>query len=95
MNPQPAEKEDTMNTGNDDERLLTPGDVRRSFGVTNRTVTRWAETGLLGSIRTPGGHRRYREAEVRALLNNHAEPNQTNTPPAAELTATPNPDPNC
>lgn len=33
-----------------------------------RTVTRWAQAGRIGSIRTPGGHRRYRESEVRALL---------------------------
>lgn len=83
-----------MNTGNDDERLMTPGDVSRSFGVSNRTVTRWAATGRLGSIRTPGGHRRFREAEVRALLN-QAQPNPTTTRQAAEPTVTPRSDPNC
>jgi len=31
-------------------------------------VTRWAKSGKLSSIRTLGGHRRYREAEVRGLL---------------------------
>jgi predicted site-specific integrase-resolvase len=31
-------------------------------------VTRWAASGRIGSIRTPGGHRRFRESEVRALL---------------------------
>ncbi|NED66048.1 MerR family DNA-binding transcriptional regulator, partial [Streptomyces sp. SID10244] len=33
------------------------------------TVARWASSGLLGSIRTPGGHRRFREADVVELLN--------------------------
>ena len=32
------------------------------------TVTRWAKAGKLSAIRTLGGHRRYRESEVRALL---------------------------
>jgi excisionase family DNA binding protein len=50
------------------ERLLTPGEVAVLFRVDPKTVTRWASAGRLGSIRTPGGHRRFREAEVRALL---------------------------
>ena len=36
--------------------------------VDPKTVTRWAKAGKLTSIRTLGGHRRYRETEVRALL---------------------------
>ncbi len=39
------------------------------FRVDPKTVTRWAKSGKLTSIRTLGGHRRYREAEVRALLS--------------------------
>ncbi|MGK2242765.1 MAG: excisionase family DNA binding protein, partial [Rhodococcus sp. (in: high G+C Gram-positive bacteria)] len=29
---------------------------------------RWAHAGRLGSLRTPGGHRRFRETEVMQLL---------------------------
>lgn len=50
------------------DRLLTPGEVATLFRVDPKTVTRWASAGRIGSIRTPGGHRRFREAEVRALL---------------------------
>lgn len=50
------------------ERLLTPGEVAALFRVDPKTVTRWASAGRIGSIRTPGGHRRFRETEVRALL---------------------------
>ncbi len=38
------------------------------FRVDPKTVTRWAKAGKLSSIRTLGGHRRYRETEVRKLL---------------------------
>jgi excisionase family DNA binding protein len=50
------------------EKLLTPAEVASMFRVDPKTVTRWAATGKLTSIRTLGGHRRYRESEVRALL---------------------------
>ncbi len=51
------------------EELLTPAEVAQMFRVDPKTVTRWAKTGKLTSVRTLGGHRRYREAEVRAILN--------------------------
>ena len=50
------------------ERLLTPGEVALMFRVDPKTVTRWASAGRIGSIRTPGGHRRFRESEVKGLL---------------------------
>lgn len=56
------------------ESLLTPAEVATMFRVDPKTVTRWAKAGKLTSIRTLGGHRRYREAEVRALLNGTASP---------------------
>lgn len=50
------------------EALVTPADVAKAFRVSPSTVTRWAKAGKLTTIRTLGGHRRFREAEVRALL---------------------------
>jgi excisionase family DNA binding protein len=50
------------------DRLLTPGEVALLFRVDPKTVTRWASSGRIGSIRTPGGHRRFRESEVNVLL---------------------------
>ena len=51
-----------------DDTLLTPAEVAALFRVDPKTVTRWAKAGKLSAIRTLGGHRRYRESEVRALL---------------------------
>jgi excisionase family DNA binding protein len=50
------------------EPLLTPGEVAAMFRVDPKTVTRWAREGKLTSIRTLGGHRRYREAEIHTRL---------------------------
>jgi excisionase family DNA binding protein len=65
------------------DRLLTPGEVAALFRVDPKTVSRWAAAGRIGSIRTLGGHRRFRESEVRALLEGEGllEPG-TDHPPA-------------
>ena len=55
------------------EKLLTPSEVAAIFRVDPKTVTRWAKVGKLSSIRTLGGHRRFREAEVRMLLTAASE----------------------
>ena len=56
-------------TPTDDEQLLTPSEVAKLFRVDPKTVTRWAKAGKLSSIRTLGGHRRYRADEVHRLLH--------------------------
>jgi len=48
------------------ERLLTPSEVAGLFRVEVKTVGRWADAGLLPAIRTVGGHRRFRSADVDA-----------------------------
>ena len=55
------------------DRLLTPAEVAQLFRCHPKTITRWAETGKLSSIRTLGGHRRFRESEVRALIEGSRE----------------------
>ncbi len=52
----------------DSDSLLTPSEVASLFRVDPKTVTRWAKAGKLSAVRTLGGHRRYRESEVRDLL---------------------------
>ncbi len=71
-----------LNVDGNNERLLTPGEVAALFRVDPKTVTRWAASGRITSIRTPGGHRRFRESEVRALLRGDHEPS-----PQGHLTA--------
>jgi excisionase family DNA binding protein len=55
------------------ERLLTPVEVATVFRVDPKTVARWAAAGRIKCIRTPGGHRRFRQAAVMALLDGAAE----------------------
>jgi excisionase family DNA binding protein len=58
----------TVTENDKGDELLTPSEVAKLFRVDPKTVTRWAKSGKLSSIRTLGGHRRYRAAEVRMLL---------------------------
>ncbi len=61
----------------DSDSLLTPSEVASMFRVDPKTVTRWAKAGKLSAVRTLGGHRRYRESEVRTLLEGVPHPRDT------------------
>jgi excisionase family DNA binding protein len=50
------------------DRLMTPAEVASLFRVDVKTVTRWANAGRLNGVRTPGGHWRFRESDVRELM---------------------------
>lgn len=50
------------------QELLTPKQVAQRFGVTDRTITRWADQGKLHSIRTAGNHRRFFESDIDAII---------------------------
>jgi excisionase family DNA binding protein len=50
-----------------DDQLLTTHQVAQLIGVDRRTVARWADDGL-PCLRTLGGHRRFRWADVRAWI---------------------------
>ncbi len=70
------------------ENLLTPSEVAVLFRVDPKTVTRWAKAGKLTSIKTLGGHRRYKESEVKSLLKTITSttgtiPNSSNTSPGS------------
>jgi len=55
----------TMPTAPND--LLTPAQVAGLLSVDPKTVSRWASTGKIQSIRTPGGHRRFLRSEILAM----------------------------
>ena len=49
------------------ERFLLPAEAARMLGVATSTLRRWAEEGKLQSGSTIGGHRRYRESDIKRL----------------------------
>jgi excisionase family DNA binding protein len=52
-----------------DDELLRPREVAALLGVRTATIARWARQGRLSPLLTPGGHRRYTRAGVRAVLD--------------------------
>lgn len=47
---------------------LSTGRVALELGVTHDTVAAWADRGYLPCWRTPGGHRRFRPADVEQFI---------------------------
>jgi excisionase family DNA binding protein len=55
-------------------RYLRTAQVAELLQVSPKTVSRWAQEGMLPYVRTLGGHRRYPDREIRALLQTLSEP---------------------
>jgi excisionase family DNA binding protein len=70
-------EERAMETTSDPDALLTPSEVAAMFRVNPKTVTRWARAGKISAIRTLGGHRRFRAAEIRRFLEQVEEGAET------------------
>jgi excisionase family DNA binding protein len=70
------------------ERLLTTAEVARLFDVDMETVTRWARANVLTSLRTAGGHRRYRETVILEVIERLKRERADDAgPPVVRLTA--------
>ncbi|MBT8494320.1 MAG: helix-turn-helix domain-containing protein, partial [Deltaproteobacteria bacterium] len=57
-----------------DAELLTTRDAAELLGVGTTSIKRWADSGLLECVKTPGGHRRFPRDAVVALLDENQEP---------------------
>ncbi len=56
------------------DRWLTIEEAARFLGVGQSTLRRWSDAGLVPVYRTAGGHRRYREADLVAVLRSETRP---------------------
>jgi excisionase family DNA binding protein len=48
---------------------LTLGQAAKYLGVAQSTIRKWSDQGRVPAFYTPGGHRRYRRADLDAFLN--------------------------
>ena len=56
------------NTESAATRWITLGQACKLLGVNESTLRRWADAGHVRSFRTPGGHRRFSEDDLRVLM---------------------------
>lgn len=59
------------------DRLLTLKETMNLLNVSKSTLHRWDRSGKLNSIRTEGGHRRYKLSEIEKLIGDNN--NETNS----------------
>lgn len=52
----------------DDSEWLTLGQAARFLGVAQSTIRKWSDNGRVPAFYTPGGHRRYRRADLETFL---------------------------
>lgn len=70
----PARSNGSDKHGAEPHQLLRSHEVAVMFDVTERTVINWAASGKLPSLRTIGGHLRFRRDDVMRLLSGASEP---------------------
>jgi len=55
--------------GPDDGEWLTLGQAAKFLGVAQSTIRKWSDGGQVPTFYTPGGHRRYRRADLQQFLD--------------------------
>jgi excisionase family DNA binding protein len=57
----------------DTPTFLTTTEAAQRIGVNERTLRHYCSLGLIRFMRTPGGHRRFRVAEIDAFIERRSE----------------------
>jgi excisionase family DNA binding protein len=69
----------------DDSEWLTLGQAARFLGVAQSTIRKWSDQGRVPAFYTPGGHRRYRRADLETFLERSGPGGQAKNGPLVLL----------
>jgi excisionase family DNA binding protein len=69
----------------DDTEWLTLGQAARFLGVAQSTIRKWSDQGRVRAFYTPGGHRRYRRADLETFLDRSGPAGRAKTGPLVLL----------
>ena len=72
-------------TARRDPEWLTLGQAARFLGVAQSTIRKWSDQGRVPAFYTPGGHRRYRRADLEAFLDRSGPGGRTKSGPLVLL----------
>ena len=67
--------------GGGDPEWLTLGQAARYLGVAQSTIRKWSDLGRLRAFYTPGGHRRYKRADLDMFLERSGPAGRAKTGP--------------
>lgn len=51
------------------DRLMSTSEVAQILGVSHATIKRWTDDGTLPCFRSPGGHRKFRDRDIREFVS--------------------------
>ncbi len=71
-----AEREISPSSLLTQDQWLTLGQACRLLNVDESTLRRWADAGQVRTFRTPGGHRRFAESDVRGIVDGRGKKQQ-------------------
>ena len=69
----------------DESEWLTLGQAARFLGVAQSTIRKWSDQGRVPAFYTPGGHRRYRRADLESFLDRSGPGGKTKAGPLVLL----------
>jgi excisionase family DNA binding protein len=72
-------------TFKEDSEWLTLGQAARFLGVAQSTIRKWSDAGRVPAFYTPGGHRRYRRADLETFLDRSGPGGRTKSGPLVLL----------
>jgi excisionase family DNA binding protein len=64
-------------------RLINVGQAAELLGVSPASLRKWSDEGLLAVHRTPGGQRRYSQADLDEFIRSMRQPPRSAATPAA------------
>lgn len=59
----------SLSSMDDTKEFLSVGEAAEILEVSAQTLRRWEKSGAITALRTPGGQRRFRRADVVALID--------------------------
>lgn len=71
---QRQDEHDERDGDRQETRWLTIEAACQLLGVDQSTLRRWSDSGKIPVFRTPGGHRRYNEEDLRAIMRGESRP---------------------